>query len=186
MRVFISGGCKNGKSIWAQKISFNQKPIDAPLYYVATMQSTDKEDDQRIVRHIEERKGWGFVTVEQATKISQLITNCELNGSFLLDSTTALLANEMFSPKGIDLTSVERVSAELISIINSFENIVIVSDFIYSDAISYDETTEAYRKGLATLDKVCASHCDMVLEIVSGNIIFHKGGSKCEKLFKCP
>ena len=47
MHTFISGGCKNGKSYYAQHIARAQ---GAPLYYVATMISTGAEDDARIAR----------------------------------------------------------------------------------------------------------------------------------------
>ena len=49
MHTFISGGCKNGKSWYAQRIA---QAAGKPLYYVATMISTGEEDDQRIARHI--------------------------------------------------------------------------------------------------------------------------------------
>ena len=61
MRVFISGGCKNGKSMLAQRIAVKQ---GAPLYYIATMIPYDDEDRARIRRHLKEREGWGFETIE--------------------------------------------------------------------------------------------------------------------------
>jgi adenosyl cobinamide kinase/adenosyl cobinamide phosphate guanylyltransferase len=68
------------------------------LYYVATMKSADSEDDARIIRHKQERDGWGFTTVEQPVDIENILQKCDCNGSFLLDSLTAILANEMFPP----------------------------------------------------------------------------------------
>ena len=66
MRVFISGGCKNGKSYYAQQLAKHMGQA-APLYYIATMTSTGREDDERIVAHRKEREGWGFITIEQPT-----------------------------------------------------------------------------------------------------------------------
>ena len=63
MRIFITGGCKNGKSYYAQTLAKAQQGL--PLYYVATMEPRDEEDRLRIARHLKEREGWGFVTVEQ-------------------------------------------------------------------------------------------------------------------------
>ena len=54
MSVFISGGCKNGKSFYAQRIA---KAGGAPLYYIATMIPHDEEDLARIRRHRDERAG---------------------------------------------------------------------------------------------------------------------------------
>ena len=65
MNVFISGGCKNGKSMYAQKIARDMAEAQqVPLYYLATMIPVDAEDRARISRHLSEREGWGFETIE--------------------------------------------------------------------------------------------------------------------------
>lgn len=177
MRIFISGGCKNGKSTYAQRIAKEQNKYGCPLYYVATMTATDDEDLERIVRHQTERDGWGFTTIEQPTGIENILTKCDRNGSFLLDSLTALLANEMFSLSGeFDGNAYERIAAGLHQVLSKIGNIVIVSDYIFSDAMQYDPLTEAYRKSLAALDRLVAKHCDIVLEAAYQQIITHKGG----------
>ena len=56
MNVFISGGAKNGKSMFAQRAAKEMaEEKGAPLYYVATMIPHDEEDEARIARHIRER-----------------------------------------------------------------------------------------------------------------------------------
>ena len=110
MLTFISGGCKNGKSWYAQRLA---RAEGAPLYYVATMISTGAEDDARIARHIQDRDGWGFETLECGRDIPSCLKGADEGGSFLLDSVTALLANEMFAPGGFDADAPERVAAQL-------------------------------------------------------------------------
>jgi len=177
MRIFISGGCKNGKSTYAQRLAKHQTGLHLPLYYVATMKAVDDEDVERIARHQGERDGWGFTTIEQPKNIEGILASCNPNGSFLLDSLTALLANEMFSPKGdFDKTACERIATGLVRVLSDVNNIVIVSDYIYSDAFLYDTITKSYRKSLATLDRLAAKHCDVVLEAAYTQIITHKGG----------
>ena len=63
MTVFLSGGCKNGKSTLAEQIAVH---LSRPgrLYYLATMIPQDEEDRARITRHVESRAGLGFQTVE--------------------------------------------------------------------------------------------------------------------------
>ena len=56
MKVYISGGCKNGKSMLAQNLA-KKLAGDAPMYYIATMIPHDKEDNARIAKHIEDRDG---------------------------------------------------------------------------------------------------------------------------------
>ena len=55
------------------------------------------------------------------------------------------------------------------------KHIVIVSDYIYSDAQRYDSVTETYRRGLASMDRKLAAISDVVLEMSGGNLIVHKG-----------
>ena len=170
MNVFISGGCKNGKSYYAQKTARDQA-AGRPLYYVATMIPEDEEDRARIARHLRERDGWGFETVEQPVRILELADREEidLKGSFLVDSVTAILQNEMFSRDGnIDYEAPERVASELVEFAKITGNKVFVSDYIYGDIGMYDETTEAYRKALATADRALAEVCDRVIEIAYG------------------
>jgi len=174
MRIFISGGCKNGKSTYAQKLAKMQQ--NSQLYYIATMSSVDREDDERIIRHKQERAGWGFITVEQPRGIKDILTKCDIGGSFLLDSLTALLSNEMFSASGdYDGYACGRIASQLSDILCQIQNIVVVSDYIYSDAILYDSLTEEYRRSLANLDRIAAKHCDVVLEAAYTQIIVHKG-----------
>ena len=172
MRIFITGGCKNGKSTYAQRLAKKQ---GQQLYYIATMLAVDTEDDERIRRHQNERDGWGFTTVEQPKNIEEILQKCDTGGSFLLDSLTALLANEMFTPSGVDITARERIADGLKQVLQQVNDIVIVSDYIYSDAFIYDPLTEEYRKALAYLDRLAAGMCDQVLEVSYTNIMQHKG-----------
>ncbi len=173
MNVFISGGCKNGKSMYAQNIAKQMaQESGRELYYVATMIPVDDEDRARIRRHLEERNGWGFKTLEQGRDICGALTaDVDAKGAFLLDSVTALLSNEMFRPDGTcDFNAGERLERELEEFARRTGNTVFVSDYIYSDAVNFDEYTEGYRKALAGIDRKLASVCDQVIEVSYGMI----------------
>ena len=172
MSTFISGGCKNGKSYYAQRIA---KAAGTPLYYIATMIPHDAEDDARILRHRDERKGWGFETLECGCDVLSCLEHADPSGSFLLDSVTALLSNEMFAPDGFHPEAPEKIAAELCAFVRRAPKTVLVSDYIYSDAAMYDEWTEAYRRGLACIDRAVARCCDNVLEVVNSQILCFKG-----------
>ncbi|MBQ2846082.1 MAG: bifunctional adenosylcobinamide kinase/adenosylcobinamide-phosphate guanylyltransferase, partial [Firmicutes bacterium] len=94
MNIFISGGCKNGKSYYAQRGAKEMAgSLGVPLYYIATMIPHDDEDRARIKRHLSERDGWGFETIEQGLSLTEILHNeaIDKNGVFLMDSVTALL-----------------------------------------------------------------------------------------------
>ncbi|MCL2201804.1 MAG: bifunctional adenosylcobinamide kinase/adenosylcobinamide-phosphate guanylyltransferase [Oscillospiraceae bacterium] len=180
MRIFVSGGCKNGKSFYAQRLAKSaagRGGQPAFMYYVATMRPVDSEDDERIKRHRDERDGWGFTTIEQPVRIEEILEKCDKRGCFLLDSLTALLAEEMFPPEGSpDELAADRVIAGLTQVLEAIGNIVVVSDYIYGDAMFFDPLTESYRRSLAKIDRAAAKLCDVVLEISYAGVIVHKGG----------
>ena len=175
MHIYISGGCKNGKSHHAQRLA---KALGEPLYYLATMIPADAEDDMRIARHVADRAGWGFATIECGRHILRALEGADAGGSFLLDSVTALLANEMFSPAGFDAAAPARVADELEEFLRRARHVVLVSDYIFGDAARYDDMTEAYVAGLACIDRRVAAACDALLEVCAGQIICHKGGER--------
>lgn len=177
MNIFISGGCKNGKSYHAQELARNMaRERNLPLYYLATMIPHDEEDEARIRRHLSEREGWGFDTIEQGEHICEALRtktvsgeNVDSNGVFLLDSVTALLSNEMFREDGtIDFDAPKRLAEELANFARETGNTVFVSDYIYSDSFAFDDFTEPYRQGLALLDRTLAKLCDQVVEVTYG------------------
>ena len=174
MNVMISGGAKNGKSYYAQKQARDQaNQKGSPLYYIATMIPRDEEDQARIRRHISERSGWGFQTLEQGRDLMALLEGgrADPSGVFLLDSVTALLSNEMFDESGrFDSLAADRVIRDCTAFARETGNTVFVSDYIYGDADEYDELTENYRQALARVDRALARVCDRVVEVCAGQI----------------
>jgi len=182
MNVLISGGCKNGKSMYAQRVA-KDLAARGPLYYIATMIPRDGEDEARIRRHVAERAGWGFETLEQGRSIADLIgrPNVDLAGSFLLDSVTAVLENEMFPVAlkdgkaeflGEDRDAPARVREELVrfaeAVAEAGGSVVFVSDSIFGDRCGYSDSTEQYRRALAAADRALAEVCDKVTEVACG------------------
>ena len=175
MTYFISGGAKNGKSTLAQNIAV---ALDGKRYYVATMISTGEEDNERIRRHIEDRDGMGFETVECFRNIMDCLNTADKDGVFLVDSVTALIQNSLFPMDKnyeMDLEAANRCAGELVEFAHTVRHAVFVSDYIYSDAEAFSESTEMYRKCLASIDRRLAQICDTVIEVSAGQSIVYKG-----------
>ena len=177
MTYFISGGAKNGKSTLAQYLSVALAK-GGRHYYVATMISTGAEDDDRIRRHIADRDGMGFETVECFRNILDCLQTADKDGVFLVDSVTALIQNSLFPIEKnyeMDLEEANRCADELVEFAHTVRHTVFVSDYIYSDAERYSESTEMYRKCLAGIDRRLTQVCDTVIEVSAGQYIIHKG-----------
>ena len=177
MTYFISGGAKNGKSTLAQDLAVALAG-GGKHYYVATMISSGAEDDDRIRRHIADRDGMGFETVECFRNIMDCLKTADSGGVFLVDSVTALIQNSLFPVEKnyeMDLPAANRCADELVEFAHTVRHAVFVSDYIYSDAERYSESTELYRKCLAEIDRRLVAVCDSVIEVSAGQPVIHKG-----------
>lgn len=178
MTALICGGSKSGKSDAAQRMTSKMaRDIGAPLYYVATMEPSDDEDRERISKHIENRAGLGFKTIERCRNISGVLDIGGIGSVYLVDSVTALLNGEMFPPPDYaeDADAPSRCAAGLCRIANKAAGAVFVADYIFSDAETYDAGTERYRRGLASICRALADVCDVVAEASAGILTYYKG-----------
>lgn len=173
MIVLVIGGAKSGKSSLAESISYNLKK-EGTLYYLATMNPKDLEDLKRIEKHISNREKYNFKTIEIKSDIGR-IKDLETSGTMLLDSVTSLVTNEMFKENGFNLSVKDKINSEIESLSKKLNNLILVSDYVFSDSKRYDELTNNFRKELGSINCTLASLADVVIEVNFGNILFHKG-----------
>ncbi|HIR65042.1 MAG TPA: bifunctional adenosylcobinamide kinase/adenosylcobinamide-phosphate guanylyltransferase [Candidatus Faecousia faecigallinarum] len=182
MRALVLGGSKSGKSGLAQALACTLAG-NGPLYYWATMEPADGEDRQRIARHLADRAGLGFQTVEAGRDLIQALPQVPAQGTVLLDSVTALLANEMFSP--FNPAAPEKALRALLVLGRHCRHVLCVADDIFRDAGRYTGWTEDYRAGLARICRGLAGEFDLVCEAQAGMLRVHKGrlpaGLDCQK-----
>ena len=170
MIIYVAGGSKSGKSSIAEECA---RKLGGPLYYIATMIPSDEEDETRIEKHVASRAGSGFTTIERGRDIIGLEADPE--GTYLLDSITALLGNEMFAGGAFDESAPERVASELKAFARSVKNMIFVSDYIFCGAEDYDSYTQAYIKGLADIGTALAEISDCAVEAMLRRPVVYKG-----------
>ena len=180
MICLVIGGAKSGKSMYAQNLSKELENESGNLYYVATMNPYDLEDLKRIENHLKEREGYGFETIEVQRNIGSIASEIEKKDTLLIDSLTSIVTNEMFNLDEFN----ENVKSNIINGIKSISdvalNVIMVSDYISSDSIHYDNYTEKFRKELGNLNRELAKASDVVIECIFNNIIIHKGKNLLE------
>lgn len=178
MTVLVLGGSKSGKSDYAQQLALKLAQ-GGVHYYVATLMPTNSEADQAIIQsHLQRRAGMGFQTIERGRNILSCLENPDENGTFLLDSVTTLLSNELYPREKnyqTDEAAAEQCCEDLIQFIHSVRHAVIVSDDIFRDAVRFDPHTDAFRRHLGAIHCRLARECDVVMEMTFGNLIVHKG-----------
>ena len=161
MLELITGGSGSGKSEYAEKRAMELCGDGEPLIYLAAMKSYGEEAQKRIERHRKLREGKGFNTIEKYTGYADL--QLPENATVLLECLSNLLANEMFDAGG---DFINRIITGIEHIADSSKNLVIVTNDIFSDGVSYDEKTERYIQALAEINKHLADKAERVVEVV--------------------
>ena len=112
MRILLLGGSKSGKSMLGQRLA-RQLADGGPMIYWATLEPRDGEDRAIVRRHLAEREGWGFQTLERGRELPRGLAAVPPESAVLFDSVTACLACQMFSGPSPDAAAPERTAEEL-------------------------------------------------------------------------
>jgi adenosylcobinamide kinase/adenosylcobinamide-phosphate guanylyltransferase len=187
MLELVIGGSCSGKSAYAEKLLFDNKDLDFK-YYIATMQPLDEESCARVERHRQSRDGKGFVTIEQYQNVGLALSGMEsgkekklteIKCGALLECVSNLAANEMFGG-AVPLASQEtadKVCSDILSLGENLEMLVVVSNNVFEDGVSYDETTTAYLEAMGRINARLAAAADAVTEVVAGIPVAVKAAS---------
>ena len=178
MMTLIIGGSGSGKSAYAEKYialcSEGKKK-----YYLATMQVYDKEGEKKVDSHRKFRDGKGFITIEQPVSIEKAVDKMDRGEkTALLECMSNLVANEMFSeeiPKTKEAVT-DKIISNMKVLKEKLTHLIVVTNNVFEDGTSYDETTMEYIRGLANINEKLAVIADEVVEVVVGIPVVIKKG----------
>ena len=159
MLVLITGGSGSGKSEFAENLTVS---LGGDRTYIATMENQSEDAAKRIEKHKKQRSSKGFKTVECFSDVDKP----DISGTAILECLTNLLANEMFSEK--EENPVSKIQRGISALLSRCENLVIVTDDIFSGGLDYDETTLEYIKNMGALNCLVAEKADEVYEVSCG------------------
>lgn len=174
----ITGGSGSGKSEYAeQKVMEYALKRNKKLYYIATMMPFGKETEEKIARHRRLRAGKGFETIECYTNLAKAAKELEgkEKGSILLECMSNLVANEMYDPSGNSENPVESVMNGIRKLCKVSENLVIVTNEVFSDSMIDNPEMEHYLKVLGEVNCQVGYLADQVTEVVYGIPVVKKG-----------
>ena len=173
MIYLVTGGSGSGKSAYAESLLSEFENIRS-RYYIATMQVYGEEGKKRVERDRRLRAGKGFITSEQTVQIEQALKKFKdsdkMSYAALVECVSNLTANEMFDENGqrSEDEVVRRVVSGLKVLSQSVRELVIVTNNVFDDGITYDESTMAYIRALARINIELAAWADEVTEVVAG------------------
>ena len=176
MLALVYGGAASGKSEYAEHLAVGLAQGTLPLFYLATLAPTDDECRQKINRHRGMRAGKPFLTLECPQSLSRL--HLPMRGVVLLECLSTLTANELFSAQGVHPEAGIEIRAGIKNLLRQSEHLVVVSNSLFEDGISYDSFTQNYLKILGGLHQYLARHAELVAEVVAGIPVIGKDTRK--------
>lgn len=99
-------------------------------------------------------------------------------GVVLLECMSNLAANELYSPDGAGDDAVESIQRGIRHLKSQCEELVIVSNEVFSGGSNYEGDTLRYLRVLADVNRMLAGEADTVYEVVCGAPVCHKGKGK--------
>lgn len=180
MMTLIIGGSGSGKSAFAEQ--YVEKIAGArEKYYIATMKVYDEEGKKKVEKHRTQRRGKGFQTIECSSKIENALdTGMERDGVVLLECMSNLVANEMFTDRGICEKNlvVSRILQGIQVLQDKVGELVIVTNNVSEEGTNYDATTMDYICSLGKINTSLAWKADKVVEVVVGIPVWMKGAKQ--------
>lgn len=170
MRTLVIGGAASGKSEFAEDLAVSGT---APFCYIATMMPHDEDSRARISKHRDQRAQKSFATIECYTGLDLLCL--PVRGTVLLECIGNLAANEMFTPDGAGSRTAEAILSGFENLAGQCDDLVVVSNDVFSDGYEYDECTRLYMETIAAVNREVARNFDCVVEVVCGIPIVRKG-----------
>lgn len=166
MIALVTGGARSGKSAYAEELALS---LGKRRWYLATMRPDDAENRARIARHLEKRAGKGFATIEVFDAFPRIC-----GGVALLEDLPNLLSARLYGP-GYALEdpdeTCETIVEELRGLSGQCDSLVVVTNEVGCDGVSYPHETQAYVDALGRLGCEVAAFADHVFEVVCGQPI---------------
>ncbi len=174
MLVLITGGVRSGKSFFAEKLAHAMSDNKT---YIATAVPYDEEMKNRILHHKNSRKDSGFVTIEQPYNIEEAVKNIDEKSTVLLECLGTLITNELLKQKKdtSDNDIYKKIYDGIFKINEKVQNLIVVSNEVFSEGKEYDEITEKFLDIMAKTHYGIAKHADIIVECVYGLTVIIKG-----------
>ena len=193
MLYIVTGGSGSGKSEYAEQTAVQcRNRTGGTLWYLATMRIWDDEGRKRVERHRRMRAAKGFETIERYTGLETLElreTFEELNPAgldaeqetdslkywesrrvaqkqvLLLECMSNLVLNEFYAQEN---GAQERILQGIKRLQNQCHDLIIVTNEIFSDGVTYEPESERYIELLGRINRELGQMADSVTEVVYG------------------
>ncbi|MGZ3559704.1 MAG: bifunctional adenosylcobinamide kinase/adenosylcobinamide-phosphate guanylyltransferase [Thermodesulfobacteriota bacterium] len=169
--IFITGGCRSGKSRYA--LHYANQHFSKKLF-LATSEPLDEEMAQRIENHKKVR-GPEWQTIEEPVDIVNKIKEDEGKSEVILTDCLTLWLYNLLMRWDNDLRIMEETERLIDSLKKSPSSSILVSNEVGLGIVPADPLSRRYRDLLGAMNQRIAGALDTVIFMVSGIPLFLKG-----------
>lgn len=167
--IFITGGARSGKSMFAEK---RAREFGASLGYLATAQMLDGEMEARVKRH-RDRRGAEWSTLEEPIHLSQALARSDGQyQAILVDCITLWLSNLLFKYGTAGDDCEERIHEDLQRLKSTIQSmvtpVILVSNEVGMGIVPDNALARLFRDIAGTANQVLAAAADEVHVVISG------------------
>jgi len=175
--TLVLGGARSGKSRWAQDLAETHERVA----YLATAQALDREMQEKIRRHQEDRpKHWQ--TFEEPLELAKVIAGeAAAFDIILVDCMTLYVANLMEAEEAEPGSMEARIESLLDVLRAAPVSIILVSNEVGSGVVPAYPAGRIYRDALGELNQRVAAVADNVVLMVAGLPLALKGNVGAQK-----
>jgi adenosylcobinamide kinase/adenosylcobinamide-phosphate guanylyltransferase len=163
--VFVTGGCRSGKSTYAMQAA-EKIPAEQKIY-IATCVPRDDEMKRRVARHQKERSQ-DWVTVDAPLELPKaILQNSRRANVILVDCLTLWMSNLLIETG--DENKIEKTISQLIDAIEKAEcPIILVSNEVGSGIVPQNRLARQFRDMAGWLNQAVARCANKVVWMVAG------------------
>lgn len=166
--ILITGGCRSGKSEYAEQLLENKDDV----LYIATAKALDSEMEDRIKKH-QERRNENWKTYEGYKDLDKVLEKYN-EKNILLDCVTIMMTNLMFEEErdfdNITMEEVDVLSVYIKTQVKKFidkakeldKNLVMVTNEVGYGLVPEYKISRIFRDTAGFINKFIASESDEV------------------------
>jgi adenosylcobinamide kinase/adenosylcobinamide-phosphate guanylyltransferase len=168
--IYVSGGCRSGKSSYAQKLA---EKSGTKKTYLATCPVIDAEMDRRIAVHQQERIGGNWQTIEEPLDLVKALQHIADRDVVLIDCLTLWVNNLMYQAEQDGREPSEKDMSGLCSeVITACREtgctVIVVSNEVGMGVVPGDAVSRLYRDLIGRCNQAFATAADEAFFMVSG------------------
>jgi adenosylcobinamide kinase / adenosylcobinamide-phosphate guanylyltransferase len=168
--ILVTGGSRSGKSGYTQK---RAEQLDGKKVFIATCPRVDTEMDERISRHVAERRESDWQTIEEEIDIAGVIKENHESDIILVDCLTLWVNNLLYlhHQKNRNFTEDElaTICQEIIKVSSEHPGIIFfVTNEIGSGIVPENSVTRRYRDLVGRCNQNIAQNANEVILVSCG------------------